>query len=712
MQTYLRHTLLITAACCLSVAPALADDSGSTEQVSTLQQVVVSAQKQFYRGDTPLEQLPQSVAVVSGNLLKEADITRLDDALSLVSGIAQQNNFGGLWDAYAIRGFAGNENVPSGYLVNGFNWGRGFVGPRDMSDVERIEVVKGPDSALFGRGEPGGTVNIVTKQPQFREEGYAALAAGSYQDYRAEGDLTGPLTSWLAGRINGTYENSHSFRHFVKSNKYVVTPSFFARLGQRTTLSYELEVLRQEIPFDRGVVARNGQLGIIPISTFLGDPGNGPTVVHALSNQIGLQHDLTNGWTLQLGFGALKSSLVGTAEDPELGATRNPFLQGGAILSRRRISRDYRGNDLVPRGEISGDVSTGPLVQHLLFGTDYDHFNLDEVQGRYRPPVVTPTTTITQLNGINVFDPVYGILPPLSPFTSTLEQDQEWGAYVHDQIDFGSKWKLHAGVRYDDFKQSLEDRIAGLTSHQKVTATSPDVGLVFAPLDALSLYASYGKGFRPNTGQDVHGVAFQPESTTSYEAGVKFKSPGNWLNGTADVFKTEKTNVLTADPVNAGYSLAIGAAESRGVELDLNGKLPANFSYRLSYAYVDAFFSKPLLDPDFDRPLPAGSPLINVPENSGTVMLMKAFSFGESLLNTGGAVTYVARRLGETGTTFFLPSYTLVKVFAALDLTDRFQLSGEVDNLFNKTYYPNSYAQLWVQPGAPRTFDIKGTYRF
>ena len=707
MQCSLRHTLMFTAACCAGVAPALAADSSPT-----LQQVVVSAQKEFYRGDTPLQQLPQSVQLVSGDLLKQEGITRLDDALSLVSGTAQQNNFGGLWDAYAIRGFAGNENVPSGYLVNGFNWGRGFVGPRDMSDVERIEVVKGPDSALFGRGEPGGTVNIITKQPQSHEQGYAAISGGSYQDYRGEADVTGPLASWLDGRINGAYENSHSFRHTVKWDKYVVTPSFLARIGERTTLSYELEVIRQAIPFDRGVVARNGQLGIIPISTFLGDPGNGPTVVHALSNQVGLEHDFRNGWTAQVGFGALKSSLVGAAEDPELAASRNPFLTGGDILSRRRISRNYRSSDLVPRGEISGKVSTGPIVHHLLVGMDFDHFVLNEIQGRYRPPVVAATTTIAQLNGIDVFDPVYGLLPPMSPFTSTHEHDKEWGAYVQDQMDLGSKWKLHTGVRYDDFKQSLYDGIANNTSYQTVTAVSPDVGLVYSPVSALSLYTSYGKGFRPNTGQDAHGVAFQPEITKSYEAGIKFKTPESWLTGTADVFKTEKTNVLTADPVNAGYSLAIGAAESRGVELDLDGRLPASLRFRLSYAYVDAYFSKPLLDPDFGRPLPAGSPLINVPANSGTLMLTRGFSFGESVLNAGGAVTYVSRRLGETGTTFYLPSYTLVKLFAALDLTDSFQLSGEVDNLFNKAYYPNSYAQLWVQPGAPRTFDVKATYRF
>ncbi|MDE2349408.1 MAG: TonB-dependent siderophore receptor [Gammaproteobacteria bacterium] len=698
---------MIAVACGFGFAPVLAADTGST-----LNQVVVTAQKEFYRGDTPLEQLPQSVAVVSDSLLKVEGITRLDDALSLVSGIAPQNNFGGLWDAYAIRGFAGNENLPSGYLVNGFNWGRGFVGPRDMSDVERIEVIKGPDSALFGRGEPGGTVNIVTKKPLFHEQGYAALSGGSFQDYRAEGDFTGPLTSWLAGRINGAYENSHSFRNTVKWDKYVVTPSFFARLGDRTTLSYELELIRQAIPFDRGVVGRNDQLGIVPISTFLGEPGNGPTVVNVISHQLGLQHDLRHGWTLQLGLGALRSSLLGTGEDPELAASHNPFLQGGDILARRRRSRNYHSNDVVPRGEISGKISTGPLVHHVLFGADYDHLRLDEALNQYRPPFVTPTTTITQLNGVNIFDPVYGNLPPMKPFTNTLETDKDWGVYAHDQIDFGSKWNLHAGVRYDDFKQSLLDRIAASTSQQNVTSVSPDVGLVFKPIDNIELYTSYGKGFRPNTGQDAHGAAFQPEITRSYEAGVKFKTSGGWLNGTADVFKTDKTNVLTSDPANPGFSLSVGAAESRGVELDLNGRLPAKFSYRFSYAYVDAYFSKPLLDPDFGRPLPAGTPLINVPKNSGSVMLARDFNVGEALVNAGGAVTYVSSQLGETGTTFYLPSYTLVKVFGAVNLTEALQLSANVDNLFNKTYYLNSYAQLWVTPGAPRTFNVKATYRF
>ncbi len=146
---YFRNVLVPTAASLLSVPAAFAADPASAPEV---EQVVVTAQKEAYRGDTSLQDLPQSVEVLTADLLKDVGVTRLDDALDLVSGVARQNNFGGLWDAYAIRGFAGNENLPSGFLVNGFNAGRGFGGPRDLSDVDHIEVVKGPASALFGRG--------------------------------------------------------------------------------------------------------------------------------------------------------------------------------------------------------------------------------------------------------------------------------------------------------------------------------------------------------------------------------------------------------------------------------------------------------------------------------------------------------------------------------------------------------------------------------
>jgi len=159
-----------------------------TDDASPLQEVVVTGQRQHYRGDVAIEDLPQAVQVISAEMLHEIGAVRLNDALDLAAGVARQNTYGGVWDSFAIRGFAGDPNVPSGYLVNGFNSGRGFGGLRDTSSVERIEVLKGPGSALFGRGEPGGTVAITTKKPQFHTAGSVSVASGSERFRRVQGD--------------------------------------------------------------------------------------------------------------------------------------------------------------------------------------------------------------------------------------------------------------------------------------------------------------------------------------------------------------------------------------------------------------------------------------------------------------------------------------------------------------------------------------------
>jgi iron complex outermembrane receptor protein len=179
------------------------------------------------------------------------------------------------------------------------------------------------------------------------------------------------------------------------------------------------------------------------------------------------------------------------------------------------------------------------------------------------------------------------------------------------------------------------------------------------------------------------------------------------------LYKTDKTNIITADPINAGFSLAIGTAESKGVELDVNGELPGAVKAWLAYAYTDAQATNTVLDPDFGKLVAAGAPLLSIPQNSASLTLFKDFAVGgDSTVSLGTSVKYVGERLGETGTTFMLPAYTLVKLFAAYQPTKTVKLSAEVSNLFDKTYYPASYSRLWVIPGAPRTFTVRVGYSF
>ena len=265
MNAASKSTLLLAAGLACIASPALADIAAS------LSEVVVTGQRQAYRGLFKPEETPQSLAVISQRTLQDNNITGLTEALDLNAGVARQNNFGGLWDAYAVRGFAGDENLPSGYLVNGFNGGRGFGGPRDVAGVERIEILKGPNAALFGRGEPGGTVNIVTRKARFGETGGEVSASlGAFNARRADADVNLAAGEVVGARLIGFYEEAESFRRTVNTERYGFLPSFGFRLGEDTTVTYDLEVTRQKAPFDRGVPAIGGVLGEVDRRTFLG----------------------------------------------------------------------------------------------------------------------------------------------------------------------------------------------------------------------------------------------------------------------------------------------------------------------------------------------------------------------------------------------------------------------------------------------------------
>ena len=705
--------------------PAAPDKVAQAEQVAQaaprataagapIEKIEVSAQREHYRGDVAVEDLPQAVQVISGEMLRQIGAVKINDALDIAVGVARQNTFGGLWDGFAIRGFAGDINVPTGYLVNGFNGGRGFGGLRDTSSVEKIEILRGPASALFGRSEPGGTVSITTKKPQFTRQGSGTLAVGSDNFVRGEGDFTTPLNDSVAVRINGAYEDADSFRDTVHSKRAFVSPSILGKLGKSTSVWYELEWSKQELPFDRGVVAsRTGDLGIVPISRFLGEPGDGPTTAEVLGHQASLQHNLGKGWVLLLGAAYRTTELDGIGQTPELAAARQPYLRDGATLSRQRRFTNYDSSDLVVRAEASGTFKTGGISHHLLAGADYEKFQLERLQTRYRPPAFT-NQGLAVMNAVNIFNPVYGNAPAANQnvFNDT-EDDKAYGVYLIDQVDLTEALKLRIGGRYDWFEQSIENRLATANPpKQDVTAFSPTAGLSWRVAEGFHLYTAWAKGFRPQTGFDVNRNPFAPEETKSFEVGAKFELSDGALNGTLAVYQMKKTTVLTADPVNAGQSIAIGEAESRGVEFDIAGRLPGEVTVMLSYAYTDAFSASEVRDVDFGRLVASGDPLLNIPKHNANLLVLKDLQLGGRRLTLGGGVKYVSKRLGETGTGFYLPAYTLVRLIGTYEITKSWSVTAEANNLTDKVHYPASFASLWVVPGAPRQYQLRTTYRF
>ena len=704
-------TGLVALACVASVTAAEAQQSVEQGSIET---VLVLGTKQAYRGQFELLETPQVDLELSQELLQQAGVLDLNQALDLSASVARQNNFGGLWNAFAVRGFVGDENLPSNYLVNGFNAGRGFGGSRDLSGVESVEVLKGPRAALYGRGEPGGTINLVTKRPTFDESGSVEVAVGRFNALRTDVDYTTPLSSDLAIRLVGFYEDADSFRDTIETRRIGASPSIAWRVNDRSELIYEMEFSDQEVPFDRGVLAVNDQLGAISRNTFLGEPGDGPMTAEVLGHQLEYSYSFSDEWSVRLGYNSRDTELEGFSTEPELSGSRQLLYTDSETLTRQRRYRHYDASYTVFRGELEGQFQLGDAQHRIIIGVDSDDFENDQVFRRVRSPSLASDPSLEQLQAINIFNPVYGqyALPEPGPQADRVETQESTGIFFQDQISLSEALQIRLGGRFDDYDQRLVNRRSNSTATSSASRFSPQFGLVYRSSETTSLYVSYGENFRPLSGTDSQGNGFNPNQSVSLEAGVKFAMLDGGLDATISVFRVQQENILVVDDPSAFTYAAAGEAQSRGVELDISGTLPGDVELWTSVAYVDAEITNDFFDPNFGRQIESGASLLNIPELTATVQLAKDFQLNGSPMQIGAGLLHVGDRLGYFGTDFELPSYTTARVFAAYEVTPNLEIRADIDNLFDEEFYVNSFSELWVQPGAPSTWRISARVSF
>ena len=703
MKTNIKgHKLTYLSACLVSLFSSQTMAAEQKQQVrrvtdDTIEKVTVVATRQAYQGNfSPLE-TPQSELKIDLEVLENAGAVTLDQALDLSASVARQNNFGGLWNSFSLRGFVGDENLPSNYLVNGFNAGRGFGGSRDLSGIESVEVLKGPRAALFGRGEPGGTVNLVTKRPTFDTAGEVKLSVGSFDTYRADVDYTTPLNDDVAIRLVGFYEDAESFRDTIETTKQGFSPSIVWNINNNSQLIYELEYSDQEVPFDRGVLAIDGELGLIPESRFLGEPGDGPIEADVLGHQLEYIHDFDDNWSILFGANYRDTSMEGFATETGFGGV----IDGE--VNRFRRYRDFDAKYQVFRTELSGNIELGGFEHRLIMGVDADKFENDQVILRVRGDQY-----------INVFNPVYGAyeLPTPTSNTDRVEIQESVGVFIQDQISLTDKLDIRIGARFDDYEQRLNNRLANTKTKQTQSRVSPQFGVVYEASDYVSVYGAYGENFRPLSGADANGDGFEPNQSSSTEVGVKFTLNDGALFGTVAVFKVEQDNMLVVDDATAFTYAAIGEAQSKGVEIDITGELTDTLEVWASYAYVDATIENSFFDANFGFTVEAGASLLNVPEQQLSLQLVKSAAFYGKAIKFGGGLLHVGKRNGFFGTDFELPSYTTARAFVNYDITNAIGITAEVNNLFDETYYTNSFADAWVQPGTPRNVKFSASYKF
>lgn len=688
--------------CCSSVLSMYINNASAQAQETqsnAMGNIVIVGNQQAYKGDFDSLEIPQSELSIDQQFLRDAGAVDLNQALDLSSSVSRQNNFGGLWNSFAVRGFVGDENLPSNYLVNGFNAGRGFGGPRDLSGIESVEVLKGPRAALYGRGEPGGTINLVTKRPNFEQEGELRVSAGSYNTYRTDLDWTSPVSEEVAIRLSGFYEDAESFRDTVETQKHGLNPSIIYLLDDNSQIVYELEYSNQEIPFDRGVIAIDGKLGVLPENRFLGEPSYGPIETDVLGHQVEFQHDFNEDWSALLGFNYRDTSLKGYASENGFSA---PDADGN--FGRFSRYRDYNAIYQVFRAELSGSFELAGMEHRMIVGLDTDKFENDQFARRDR----------STDQSINVYNPVYGNSPisdlDLAVQIDRVETQKTLGLYIQDQISLTDKFDVRLGARFDDYEQELLNRRNGSVSNYSKKEVSPQLGVVYKATDSASIYAVYGENFRPLSGA-TNENGLDPNQSKSTEIGINFTLNDGAIEGTFAIFDVKQSNISTVD--SDWNATAIGEAGSQGFELDLYGEITDNLNLWLSYSHINAETKNAFNDSNFGTVVPAGSNLLNIPKNQLSLQLVQKTQLAGKELSLIGGLIYVDERNGFfSKQDFNLPSYTTVRVAANYQLSEMLEIRAEINNLLDKEYYTNSFADVWVQPGAPRNANLSATLRF
>ena len=637
--------------------------------------------------DTAIRDIPQSISVIPASVLKDLGSTSVERALDYAGGVSKQNNFGGLTlYEYSVRGFTTSE-----FYTDGFSANRGYPSTPDVANIERIEVLKGPAASLYGRGDPGGTVNIVTKKPQ--PEAFTTLhtSAGSWDRYRTAVDVNTPLddAGSVLSRVNLAVEDNHSFRDHVDSQRVFVAPSFSWQLNPDTHLLVESEFVRHSSTFDRGIVAPNNTWNGVSRSTFLGEPNDGDIDNHNNRLQAALEHQLDDRWSVRLASHYKEGKLWGFASEAR------PLNADGHTVNRRYRERDNDWHDSITQLELRGLFDLGSWQHELLIGSEYENYRKNE----------RVTTIAGGPYDIDIYHPVYGQPKPDGARSGTdfFEHVESHALNLQDQIIFTEKLRGMLGVRFEHFEQRIDDHTRDANSRQRHDALTQRAGLLYQLTPEVGVFANASTSFKPNNGLDASGKSFDPEQGVGYELGIKSELFDDRLSSTFALFHIEKENVLALDP-GTDTSRAMGKARSQGFDLQVTGQMTDAVRVIGALAYIDAEVT------EGDNVIPTGSRILGVAKRSGSVL--GVYEFQEGRLrgsDVGAAFTYVGDRSGESGSDFELPAYHTVDVLAHYKASDTVTVGLNLNNLFDEKYFERSYSNYWVNPGEPRNFTVSLT---
>ncbi len=641
--------------------------------------------------DTPLINVPQSIAIITRDQLDDQAVNQLNDALRYVPGVVLGQGEGHR-DQVTLRG----QNTTADFFTDGLRDDAQYY--RSLYNVERIEVLRGPNAMIFGRGGGGGVINRVSKQPHIGESGLgAALSADSFGAYSISADGRTDLSDNFAARLNGIYERFDNHRDGYKGDAAAINPVIAGTLGDNTRALISYEFARDRRAVDRGIPSLSGRPVQGQYRSVFGAKNANVTdnAVHNIRAR--LEHDLSDSVTIDASLQFADYDKIYSNVFPRAASATTVELEGYMDATDRQ--------NITGQANLTWRGDTGGIGHVLLLGVEAA--NQESINTRRNAIFAGGTSggtriTVPLQRGVAVPEPSFPVLD-----RSSASDLKILSAYIQDQISIGDHIQLIGGVRFDRFEIETLNRVNNFAGARTDEKLSPRAGLIIKPNERLSIYGSYSRSFLPQSGDqflvlDATTQALAPERFENIEAGVKWAIRPD-LAFTAAVYQLDRTNTRAPDPLNPALIVLTGTTRAKGIEAQLSGRVTDGWELSLGYALQDGEIRATT------SAAPAGRRLAQLPRHQLTAWSrwQVADNFG-----IGGGVILQSRQFAAISNAVTLPAFTRVDAAVFWKPSDRLELQLNIENLLDERYFPSAHNDQNISTGEPLNARVTARFSF
>ena len=643
------------------------------------------------RTDTRLLDVPQSISVVTQDQIRDQNVSSIGEAIRYVPGIAThqgENNR----DQVTIRGNSSNAD----FFIDGARDDAQYF--RDLYNVDRVEVLKGPNAMAFGRGGSGGLVNRVSKIADGKRTRQVVASGGSFNNSRAEADIGDKVNENFSLRLNTMYEKSGTFREYGDLERYGFNPTAKLILGDNTDLKVGYEHFHDSRFNDRGIPSFNGAPYKVNPKTFFGNPTQNHSDATVRSGFAILTHDFTP----KLKF---RNYTRYTDNNKFYQNTHaNSAVNNSGNLNLAAYNDASQRKNFTNQTDLTSKFKTGSVKHTTLVGMEILKQNSKSF--RQTGYFNNSSTSLTVAAGSPLsFAPI--TYRQAANDADSNSQVDIYAGYIQDQIDFSKQWQLTAGLRYDVFKMTFNDNRTGNDYGQKNGLRSPRLGLVYKPQDSISIYGNYSVTYLPSSGDQFSSLnsqlqSLKPEQMQNYEVGTKW-DVNTRLNLTAAIYQLDRTNTRATDPNDSTKFVLTGASRTRGFEFGATGNVTDKWQIIGGYAFQDALITKQT------TAARSGARVALVPKNMGT--LWNKYDFDNKWAGAIGAI-YQSDQFASVDETVKLKGFTRFDGAAYYKINSDYRLQLNAENLLGREYILTAHNNNNIQPGSPRAVKLSLVAKF